>query len=402
MEMSNDGDGDRGSGRGLENGATDIKRIESIAKTNSHLNDDYTSDCTTMNDTESHFNPLLAGLNEHNAEEEEQEIEDTLVLTLQLQEVGEEVQVDVGEDADGATNEAETAEFVETAHISADDSSNMVSLNTDNVSGGIDGAVKKRNTFRTRAQSSRIAVTQPGVMRYTSLRLIQLFINCVIVLFVNGVYTYVERSYSDTIRVLAVILVTGFRIVWMVFVVPRLIDWQFDIVASLKKLCNMFLPYKYQFQRREKLWAMAKFKTLLQYCIVIFNNVLAPCLAVAITDSRCFYHVFVPPNNLENSVSYSQCDYFDTDANGAAFCVSYSAIHPYTTSFTPPFIYSYQCSSALLTTYVPVYILQFALAGSIFPMLKLFVMQHMTTLCYENGKLLDPLSYNGNEDEGKW
>jgi hypothetical protein len=50
-------------------------------------------------------------------------------------------------------------------------------------------------------------------------------------------------------------------------------------------------------------------------------------------------------------------------------CVLLPELQQTTTSYTPPFSYSYQCASSLLTSYVPVFIYSYTISGVLIPAL---------------------------------
>jgi len=86
--------------------------------------------------------------------------------------------------------------------------------------------------------------------------------------------------------------------------------------------------------------------------VYIFNNFLVPVFATSITSSDCFYHFFVSSSNLVPSVLRSTPVFVFT--NDTSF-VTPSFTEQF--SYTPPFVYNYQCASSLLVNYTPVFVI---------------------------------------------
>jgi hypothetical protein len=81
----------------------------------------------------------------------------------------------------------------------------------------------------------------------------------------------------------------------------------------------------------------------------------APILAVLAGDISCFQSLFLEPNDINIAYVYQQCDQSDPFGKNNGTCVNDIAVENLV-AFTPPFLYSDQCGSALLTNYVPVFI----------------------------------------------
>jgi len=85
--------------------------------------------------------------------------------------------------------------------------------------------------------------------------------------------------------------------------------------------------------------------------IFFYNKMLGPCLAVMVTDPNCFSALFRAPPQLTFTTNINVHN--DALQNLRSLAVSK------TISFSSPFLYNYQCSSALLTNYVPVYMIMY-------------------------------------------
>ena len=119
-----------------------------------------------------------------------------------------------------------------------------------------------------------------------------------------------------------------------------------------------------------------------QYLCVIFNVLLAPCIAVCLANSDCFLNVFSPQESVNVALSYPVCaisvainrnisvkiDPFNVRQSD---CLHYTTAPVYEEPFQPPFLYSYQCSSALITAYTPAYVMQYVFNGFVLPLIEL-------------------------------
>lgn len=198
--------------------------------------------------------------------------------------------------------------------------------------------------------------------RVLFIRMYQLLINCALVLMVNTMYIYAELYYSKTLQLLGLVLVTAFKLGWNSIGLKLLIDFEIRphrVWQWLTDNKNFVWDDGYRLTRRGGV--------LLQYTTTVFNGVLAPCAAVAITNPQCFLNVLFAPTPIVSSYQYEECTSFTITQDHQILCSEYGLGQPVTTSFPPPFIYSFQCSSALLTNYVPVFMIQYAMAGVVFP-----------------------------------
>lgn len=105
----------------------------------------------------------------------------------------------------------------------------------------------------------------------------------------------------------------------------------------------------------------------IQVLLLVFNNIVAPILVTASGDPNCFLNVFVPPETISSSLSYPSCSVY-----GSYGCVQYDE-EAIAHSYTPPYVYYYQCSTSILTAYIPVYIVMYFVLGLVLPLFYHFV-----------------------------
>jgi hypothetical protein len=65
--------------------------------------------------------------------------------------------------------------------------------------------------------------------------------------------------------------------------------------------------------------------------------------------------LLVPPDEISSSYSYQACDSYLIFPDGSTVCLLEAPTIMAVLKITPPFFYSYQCGSTLLTSYIPVY-----------------------------------------------
>lgn len=111
----------------------------------------------------------------------------------------------------------------------------------------------------------------------------------------------------------------------------------------------------------------------MQVLLLVFNNVVAPCLATAAADSHCFYSIFVPPEDVISYYNYPACSSFATFGDpSASNCADYVYIGSTPTVYTPPYMYYYECSTSLLVNYVPVFVYYYLFLGIVLPLVYYF------------------------------
>ena len=109
----------------------------------------------------------------------------------------------------------------------------------------------------------------------------------------------------------------------------------------------------------------------IQLVVGLVNNIAIPCFVVAIISPSCFYNIFEAADSVESSyVYYGRCLKYNTYNTIVITCLEAQVLSA-TTSYDPPFAYSYQCSSSFITYYAPAYVIMSLLAGLIVPVLQI-------------------------------
>lgn len=87
--------------------------------------------------------------------------------------------------------------------------------------------------------------------------------------------------------------------------------------------------------------------------MLVINNTLIPIIATAVVDPSCFYNAFAQASNIVINIDSDNCTDYDC-SSGECICNS-TQQNTIITTYSPPFNYSYQCSSSLVRTYAPVF-----------------------------------------------
>ena len=103
----------------------------------------------------------------------------------------------------------------------------------------------------------------------------------------------------------------------------------------------------------------------LMVCCLLYNNILAPCMSVAIISPSCFYNAFDAAQAIDSHYLYCTTYIRLIVHNG----VCTERIEGDTT-FNPPFLYSYNCASLLPVNYVAVYLYMVIVGGLLWPLIK--------------------------------
>lgn len=182
-------------------------------------------------------------------------------------------------------------------------------------------------------------------------------LNLTIVSVVNGAFVYITITYEIADIVIASVFLAMFKLVW-----TRLVLRAFFRNSVLKLWLNRFYQPKAS--------------------LLIVNNVIIPILATTVIDTSCFYNAFVPASSININIVYTGCANYD--CNGTD-CVC-ERVSPCTiiTNYVPPFIYSYQCSSSLISTYVPVFAILLLLETFFIPLRSALILrysEHVSRVC---------------------
>jgi hypothetical protein len=105
---------------------------------------------------------------------------------------------------------------------------------------------------------------------------------------------------------------------------------------------------------------------LILLLLSIFSTVLAPYISSFLVNPNCFYYTVSTMPTVTATYSYSKCTKYQQSSSGGVMCVWFENDSK-TSTYIPPFIYNYQCSSSLLDAFVSVYVYRYILSGLVIP-----------------------------------
>ena len=173
-----------------------------------------------------------------------------------------------------------------------------------------------------------------GFLHIVLISILSIF-DFIVIFLSNCLYIAVATLFGYKDVVLLQILAGGLKILWNMFFVQNIHSFT-QYLLGIEK-CSLVL-----------------FDTLAILGIILFNSVIIPVMAEAVIDPHCFYPVLFTPDPVPVSYTiYGICLAPYTDYAGT-YC-SYTSVQ-LSTTYIPPFIYTYECSSALLVNYVTVFV----------------------------------------------
>jgi Leucine-rich repeat (LRR) protein len=180
-----------------------------------------------------------------------------------------------------------------------------------------------------------------------------LLLNLVVVVGVNSAFVYVAIYRSSALLITAQVLISVFKLAWNNHYGAQLLAW----VARLL-----------QPSTTEGTGTGASNAPLLLLVVAsLLNNIVIPCLVVALVSPDCFYEVFAAPPAVTSEFSFPSCV-----LDNAHDCVTYTE-QSNTISYDPPFRYSYQCSASFVTYYAPAYVILCLMVTFVSPLAQLCV-----------------------------
>eukprot|EP00981_Chlorochromonas_danica_P013160 scaffold5921_cov189-Ochromonas_danica.AAC.1 len=203
-------------------------------------------------------------------------------------------------------------------------------------------------------------------------------VNIFIVLVVNGFYVYIYLQLQRWSAMMLSVALSVFKVCWSMVV-------QVGVVKLLQPLQHHeeeegeersveeggrgeSMITRTKGMRRE---GLHEENVRFMSSLMLFNTIVAPCLATMVASSDCFYYVFASPDTITASYSFQECAEFA----GVGCLVYQTATH--SIDFSPPFSYTYQCSSAMLVDYAYVFAYKYVLIGILYPLFVLGVVLYV-------------------------
>ncbi len=198
-----------------------------------------------------------------------------------------------------------------------------------------------------------------------------LLINTAIVTMADIAYVYIVISFDSLIVSFAAFASALFRLLANHLVLWFAIPWTSKLLISVKRYLNVK-----DSKKTGRTNSSTEMKSKFEYTandisfienVILLNNIIIPCIAIVLILPDCFYNALIAAENVQSSYYYNSCYQYLPLTGISHNCRTIQAFVHY----SPPYIYSYQCSSKIAINYVPVYVLMFILAGIIIPSMKL-------------------------------
>ena len=183
-----------------------------------------------------------------------------------------------------------------------------------------------------------------------------LSVNVIFVLSVNVAFVYVALYESNTALLLAQLFLSLFKLFWNNFCSKNLLRWTGKRIAKSVEVTESVYGAEFHF---------------VQLLVSLINNIAIPCIVVAVISPNCLYNVFVPAPEVNASYRFDSCILHGL-IDGK--CLN-SETEIGTTSYNPPFVYSYQCSSSIVTYYAPAFVFLCITATFVTPLSQFVAMR---------------------------
>ncbi len=167
--------------------------------------------------------------------------------------------------------------------------------------------------------------------RFLSMLLISI-VNFAVVSTLNFAYVITILNYNGTVVTLVDIAMGLFKALWTNVVIVKAVRW-----------CNV------HYKTGQRL-SFLSFTSIL-------NNIVIPCIALSLVNPDCFYNLLYSRKDVSSTfqTEFLFYSYFVSDFNDADYFYSIASYES-TLLYTPSYTYSYQCSSAILTSYVVIFL----------------------------------------------
>ncbi len=192
-------------------------------------------------------------------------------------------------------------------------------------------------------------------------------INLIIMSFVDFSYVYTVLNYSASVVTFSALALALFRLLTNNIILWFALPLVYELILMVKTWCTSSTSFARRNAARLDPDYYSSSDISFIENIILFNNIIIPGLAIIFILPDCFYNALFAADNVQSSYTYESCYQYVGVLSYGHECSQFTE----TTEYSPPFIYSYQCSSKIVANYVPVYVLMFILAGIVIPFLKI-------------------------------
>ena len=177
------------------------------------------------------------------------------------------------------------------------------------------------------------------------------FVNFIVVLGVNVAFVYVRLYQPSNVLILAQLMLSFFKVIWNSFCSVYLIRWTDHYLTETEGV---------DWKEKESGFFS------IQLFVSLFNYIAIPCMVVAVISPDCYTNVVISPPKVSSHFSFAECELFV-----AYVGCKHTKLLVRSTSFNPPFTYSYECSSSLITFYAPAFVYVSFIVSFINPLFEL-------------------------------
>jgi Leucine-rich repeat (LRR) protein len=183
-----------------------------------------------------------------------------------------------------------------------------------------------------------------------------IFVDVVVISVVNGAFVYVILTQKELAVYAAEFALAFVKIGWNSSVMPFFLDRINKHKASKSAVDE---------EVTNSVWSKRATRLDVQAYLNVFNILVSPILCLLVDGSNCFLYTFTTNETLESSTVYKSCHV--TDFTGQCVDIPQAIM----SSFVPPFIYTYQCSSQFIRNYVAVFVIMFIYYALVSPLFHL-------------------------------
>ena len=164
-----------------------------------------------------------------------------------------------------------------------------------------------------------------------------MFCSFTVVLGVNIAYVYFALYGQSQLLLSIQILLSLFKLFWNNFCAKYLMRWTAHVVSQAAE---------------SGMGSHSKELMFVLLLVALVNNIAIPCLVVAVVSPSCYYNVFKQPPTVSASYTYRYCKAINSVDHKCVLMLDGVG----DTYYSPPFTYSYQCSSSFVTYYAPAFL----------------------------------------------
>jgi hypothetical protein len=173
--------------------------------------------------------------------------------------------------------------------------------------------------------------------------------NILFFLSANSLYVFLLLSGSGYFwKIMSKVGISLFTLLWNMFILPSYLEY------SAQSIGDIWSQYK---------WILI--------FLLLFNNIVVPGLATAVSDSSCFDDLFLHDDKIVAYYSYIFCEIYTIHPfQSQSECSAYST-SGLSTTYHPPFFYNFSCASSILENYIPVFFITYGIL-SLVPLIAFF------------------------------